>query len=80
MSGMRDQGVTNQIVYKFITDYDDIFRLEGEESPVMEWVKSHFNHLHYWMQHIRMARSEITQLFGNKCDKLSNPLHKTQIL
>ena len=47
MSGMRDQGVTNQIVYKFITDYDDIFRLEGEESPVMEWVKSHFNHLHY---------------------------------
>ncbi|XP_041363087.1 protein FAM13A-like isoform X2 [Gigantopelta aegis] len=37
MSGMRDQGVTNQIVYKFITEYDAIFQSEGEESPVSEW-------------------------------------------
>lgn len=37
--GLKDQGKINQIVYKFITNYDALFKEENEISPCDEWVK-----------------------------------------
>ncbi|KAK3090390.1 hypothetical protein FSP39_011458 [Pinctada imbricata] len=37
--GLKDQGTVNQIVYKFITYYDRLFKEEGEESPQDQWIK-----------------------------------------
>lgn len=37
---MKDQGKINQIVYKFITNYDALFKEENEISPCDEWVNS----------------------------------------
>lgn len=37
---MKDQGKINQIVYKFITNYDALFKEENEISPCNEWVNS----------------------------------------
>ncbi|XP_061196169.1 protein FAM13B-like isoform X1 [Saccostrea echinata] len=37
--GLKDQGKINQIVYKFITLYDSLFREENEISPYNEWIK-----------------------------------------
>uniref|UniRef100_K1PJ18 Protein FAM13B n=1 Tax=Magallana gigas TaxID=29159 RepID=K1PJ18_MAGGI len=37
--GLKDQGKINQIVYKFITNYDALFKEENEISPSDEWVK-----------------------------------------
>lgn len=38
MVGLKDQGKINQIVYKFITNYDALFKEENEISPYNEWV------------------------------------------
>lgn len=37
---MKDQGKINQIVYKFITNYEALFKEENEISPSDEWVNS----------------------------------------
>ncbi|KAL3875584.1 hypothetical protein ACJMK2_033522 [Sinanodonta woodiana] len=37
MLGLRDQGTTNQIVHKFIDQYNVLFKEEDEESPQQYW-------------------------------------------
>ncbi|XP_050391996.1 protein FAM13A isoform X2 [Patella vulgata] len=39
LDGLKDQGVINQITAKFITDYDTLFKLDYEDSPLVLWEK-----------------------------------------
>ena len=35
---LKDQGTTNQIVYRFIADYNTLFLDPGEDPPAVYWV------------------------------------------
>ncbi|XP_048248271.1 protein FAM13A-like isoform X4 [Haliotis rufescens] len=37
ISGLRDQGTTNQIVFKLIAEYDTIFKQSYEDAPIVSW-------------------------------------------
>ncbi|XP_071105558.1 protein FAM13A-like isoform X4 [Haliotis cracherodii] len=39
ISGLRDQGTTNQIVFKLIAEYDTIFKQSHEDAPIVSWEK-----------------------------------------
>ena len=36
---LKDQGTTNQIVYRFIVDYNSLFLDPGEDPPAVYWVR-----------------------------------------
>ncbi|KAL5019087.1 hypothetical protein ScPMuIL_004809 [Solemya velum] len=39
LQALKEQSFVNNLVLRFITDYDKIFKSDGEESPVVEWEK-----------------------------------------
>ncbi|XP_046554749.1 protein FAM13A-like isoform X2 [Haliotis rubra] len=39
ISGLRNQGTTNQIVFKLIAEYNTIFKQSHEDSPIASWEK-----------------------------------------
>ena len=40
IGGLRDQGAINQVVYKFINHYDNLFWDENEDPPELQWVRT----------------------------------------
>ena len=36
---LKDQGTTNQIVYRFIVDYNSLFLDHAEDPPAVYWVR-----------------------------------------
>ena len=37
IAGLRDQGAINQVVYKFVCHYNNLFRDENEDPPELQW-------------------------------------------
>jgi hypothetical protein len=63
IAGLRDQGAINQVVYKFVCHYNNLFRDENEDPPELQWVR---NNLIYLCCFVKEEKEILQTMYAQK--------------